>query len=543
MLRIVVIDYDKCNLDKCGYFFCERVCFVNRMGGEVIIIDEENYCLIIQEVSCMGCGICVYKCLFNVIMIVNFLEEFEEGCVYCYGINVFVFYCLLVVKEGMVVGVFGLNGIGKMMVVKIFLGQFILNFCGNNDNWDNVIKVFCGNEFQNYFEKFKKGEIRFIVKLQYVDFILKVVKGKVRDLFKKVDEIGKFDEVVKEFEFENILDREIQQLLGGELQRVVIVVVFFRNVYFYFFDEFLSYFDIRQRFRIVKIIRRFVESGKNVFIVEYDLVLFDYMSDIIYVVYGKLGVYGIFFQFKLMRNGINEFFRGYLRDENVCFRFFEIIFIKMGERKVQEGEIFVQYLRFVKEYENGFFRFEVEGGEFYVGEVVGIVGLNGIGKMIFVKMFVGVEKFIEGEVDWLFIVSYKFQYIKMDYEGIVFDFLSKIDVLKFMSNFYKIELFNLFGIFDFYDRQVNEFFGGELQRVVIIVCLIRDVDIYFIDEFLVYFDVEQRLVVLKVICLFMVKNEKIVLIVEYDVMMVDYFSDCFIVFEGELGELRMRRQC
>lgn len=35
------------------------------------------------------------------------------------------------------------------------------------------------------------------------------MKGKVRDLFKKVDEIGKFDEVVKEFEFENILDREI----------------------------------------------------------------------------------------------------------------------------------------------------------------------------------------------------------------------------------------------------------------------------------------------------------------------------------------------
>lgn len=34
----------------------------------------------------------------------------------------------------------------------------------------------------------------------------------------------------------------------------------------------------------------------------------------------------------------------------------------------------------------------------------------------------------------------------------------------------------------------------------------------------------------------MVKNEKIVLIVEYDVMMVDYFSDCFIVFEGELGK-------
>lgn len=61
--------------------------------------------------------------------------------------------------------------------------------------------------------------------------------GKVRDLLKKADESGKFDEVVKELELENILDREIQQLSGGELQRVAIAAALLRNAHFYFFDE------------------------------------------------------------------------------------------------------------------------------------------------------------------------------------------------------------------------------------------------------------------------------------------------------------------
>ncbi|BAD85220.1 predicted ATPase, RNase L inhibitor homolog [Thermococcus kodakarensis KOD1] len=536
MPRIAVIDYDKCNPDKCGHFLCERVCPVNRMGGEAIIIDEENYRPIIQEASCTGCGICVHKCPFNAITIVNLPEELEEGCVHRYGINAFVLYRLPVVKEGMVVGVLGPNGTGKTTAVKILSGQLIPNLCGNNDNWDNVIKAFRGNELQNYFEKLKKGEIRPIVKPQYVDLIPKAVKGKVRDLLKKADETGKFDEVVKELELENILDREIQQLSGGELQRVAIAAALLRNAHFYFFDEPSSYLDIRQRLRIAKTIRRLAESGKNVLTVEHDLALLDYMSDIIHVVYGKPGAYGIFSQPKSTRNGINEFLRGYLRDENVRFRPFEITFTKTGERKAQEGEILVQYPRLVKEYENGSFRLEVEGGELYVGEVVGIVGPNGIGKTTFVKMLAGVEKPTEGEVDWSLTVSYKPQYIKTDYEGTVFDLLSKIDASKLMSNFYKTELLNPLGIPDLYDRQVNELSGGELQRVAITACLIRDADIYLIDEPSAHLDVEQRLAVSKAIRSLMAKNEKTALIVEHDVMMVDYLSDRLIVFEGEPGK-------
>ncbi|HIC98440.1 MAG TPA: ribosome biogenesis/translation initiation ATPase RLI, partial [Pyrodictiaceae archaeon] len=437
-MRVAVIDHDKCNPDKCGHFLCERVCPVNRMGGEAIIIDEDRHKPVIQEASCTGCGICVHKCPFNAITIVNLPEQLEEDCVHRYGVNGFVLYRLPVVKEGMVVGILGPNGIGKTTAVKILAGQLLPNLCGDNDSWDNVIKAFRGNELQNYFEKLKNREIKPVVKPQYVDLIPKVVKGKVRELLRKADERGIFDKIVKELELENILDREIQHLSGGELQRVAIAAAVLRDADFYFFDEPSSYLDIRQRLKAAKLIRKLAEEGKSVLTVEHDLAVLDYLSDIIHVVYGKPGAYGIFSMPKGTRVGINVFLNGYLPDENVRFRPYEIRFKKMSERKSQAGEVLVEYPHLVKDY--GGFRLEVEGGELYKGEVVGIVGPNGIGKTTFVKMLAGVEKPTEGKVEWELKVSYKPQYITADYEGTVFELLSRIDASKLMSSFYKTEL-------------------------------------------------------------------------------------------------------
>ena len=533
MSRIAVIDYDRCNPDKCGHFLCERVCPVNRMGGEAIIIDEETYRPIIQEASCTGCGICVHKCPFNAITIVNLPGQLDEDCVHRYGINSFVLYRLPIVKDGMVVGILGPNGTGKTTAVNILSGQILPNLCGDNEDWDNVIRTFRGNELQNYFERLKNDEIRPVVKPQYVDLIPRAIKGKVRDLLKKVDDRGILDEITGELGLQNVLDRDIQQLSGGELQLVAIAAALLRDAHFYFFDEPSSYLDIQQRLKTAKVIRRLAESGKAVLTVEHDLAILDYMSDILHVVYGRPGAYGIFSKPKGTRNGINEFLTGYLKDENVRFRPFEISFTKKSERKSQEGEILVQYPRLVKDY--GSFRLEAEGGTLYIGEVVGIVGPNGIGKTTFVKMLAGVEKPTEGEVDWNLTVSYKPQYIKVDYGGPVFELLSKIDASKLMSSFYKSELLNPLGIPELYDRQVNELSGGELQRVAITACLIRDADIYLLDEPSAHLDVEQRLAVSKAIRSLMAKNERTAIIVEHDVMMVDYLSDRLIVFEGEPG--------
>ncbi|EHR77761.1 ATPase [Thermococcus litoralis DSM 5473] len=533
-MRIAVIDYDKCNPDKCGHFLCERVCPVNRMGGEAIIIDEDNYKPIIQEASCTGCGICVHKCPFNAITIVNLPEELEEGCVHRYGVNGFALYRLPVLKEGMVVGILGPNGTGKTTAVRILSGEMIPNLCGSNDSWDNVIRMFRGNELQNYFEKLKEGNIKKVVKPQYVDLIPKVVKGKVRDLLQKADEKGILEKLVEELELSNILDREIQHLSGGELQRVAIAAAMARDADFYFFDEPSSYLDIRQRLKVARAIRKLAEEGKSVMVVEHDLAVLDYLSDIIHIVYGKPGAYGIFSMPKGTRVSINAFLEGYLPEENVRFRPYQIRFTKLSERHSQAGDVLVEYPRLVKDY--GSFRLEAEGGELYKGEVVSIVGPNGIGKTTFVKMLAGVEEPTEGKVEWELKVSYKPQYIKADYEGTVYELLSKIDAAKLMSNFYKTELLNPLGIPELYDRAVNDLSGGELQRVAIAACLLRDADLYLLDEPSAYLDVEQRLAVSRAIRHLMEKNEKTALVVEHDVLMIDYISDRIMVFEGEPGK-------
>ena len=77
---------------------------------------------------------------------------------------------------------------------------------------NKVLDYFSGTELQNYFEKLKNSGIKPIHKPQYVDVLPKVVKGKVGELLKKVDEKGEFEKIIDALEISNILDRTFDQL-------------------------------------------------------------------------------------------------------------------------------------------------------------------------------------------------------------------------------------------------------------------------------------------------------------------------------------------
>ncbi|XRP96180.1 ribosome biogenesis/translation initiation ATPase RLI [Methanocaldococcus sp. 16A] len=530
-MRLAIIDYDRCQPKKCS-LECMKYCPGVRMGEKTIEIDENSGKPVISEVLCSGCGICVKRCPFKAISIIGLPEELsEDKIVHSYGQNRFKLFGLVIPRDG-VVGIIGQNGIGKSTVLRILAGELIPNL-GKHDkepNYDDVIKYFRGTELQEYFEKLKNKGVKAIHKVQYVDILPKVVKGKVGELLKKIDEKGKFDEVVEKLELKNILNRELSQLSGGELQRVAIAAAYLRKGDIYFFDEPSSWLDIRQRFNAARLIREL----NRVVVVEHDLIVLDYLSDYIHIMYGVPSAYGIVSMPKSVRVGINEYLYGELREENIRFRKEPIIFEKRAVIDFKNRPILLTYSSMKKTL--GDFKLEVSGGTIYKGEVIGILGPNGIGKTTFVKLLAGIIKPDEGEVtkEGDIKVSYKPQYITPDYDGTVEDLLSSITNIN--ASYYKSEIINPLQLEKLLDREVKELSGGELQRVAIAACLSRDADIYLLDEPSAFLDVEQRLRVSKVIRRIADEKEAGMFVVDHDILFQDYISDRFIVFSGEPGK-------
>ncbi len=527
-MRIAVLDLDKCVPRKCSYL-CEKFCPGVRMEEETIVIDEETKKPVISEVLCSGCGICVHKCPFGAITIVNLPQELEEP-IHQFGPNTFRLYRLPIPRENQVLGLLGANGVGKTTAIRILSREITPNLGEyESDKEHDLSTYFRGSELQTYFERLQSGELNVIMKPQQITKIPSVVKGRVTDVIEKMDERDVSGELVRALDMEAALPKEIQNLSGGELQRMALIVAMGREADVYYFDEPSSYLDINQRLNVSKAIRDLSEE-KSVIVVEHDLALLDYLSDYVHILYGQPGVYGICSVPYGVRVGINSYLRGYLREENVRFRKEEIVFDTAG--KVWKGkEILLGFPALSKKFAE--FTFQGHTGEIHTGEVIGIIGPNAIGKSTFVKILAGVLE-AEEEFGTTLTISYKPQYLQSDYEGTVQEILFQVNKGP-VTSFQMTEIVRPLGLERLMDNIVSELSGGELQRLSIAVCLLQDADMYLLDEPSAYLDVEQRLAMAKVVRRYMEQYEKAAMVVEHDLVSVDYLSDRLIVFSGVPG--------
>ncbi|HEY6405184.1 MAG TPA: 4Fe-4S binding protein, partial [Nitrososphaeraceae archaeon] len=106
--RVAVLDEDLCQPRKCS-LECIVYCPVNKTGGECITQRETDGKAVISEDLCTGCGICVKKCPFDAIVIVNLAKELGTEKIHQFGINSFRLYRLPLPKKGYVVGLIGRN--------------------------------------------------------------------------------------------------------------------------------------------------------------------------------------------------------------------------------------------------------------------------------------------------------------------------------------------------------------------------------------------------------------------------------------------------
>ena len=173
----------------------------------------------------------------------------------------------------------------------------------------------------------------------------------------------------------------------------------------------------------------------------------------------------------------------------------------------------------------GKFSLKAEKGNIGKGEVIGILGENGIGKTTFVKILAGEIENDAGKLNEKVAVSYKPQYLESNDE-LVMAFLQ--DAIKGYTN----QIINPLNIKPLLLKKLNELSGGELQRVMVAYCLGKEADLYLLDEPSAYLDVEQRLIVSKVIRDFMEQKGSSALIVDHDLLFLDYLSDKLMVFDG-----------
>lgn len=511
----------------CG-FQCIKFCPRVRTGDETIVIGEDEKPFISEEL-CVGCGICVKRCPFEAIIIIGLPEKLKEPT-HRYGKNGFALYGLPVPQVGKVSGMLGPNGIGKSTAINILSGTLKPNLGRGRIGWDEILDHYAGSAIHDYLESVSKGKIKTSQKPQYVDIIPKKFKGKVSKLLSKTDERGVLKELVNRLDIENIMDHMIEELSGGELQRVALAACVARDADFYFIDEISPYLDIYQRIKAARIIRELAEK-KAVMVVEHDLAILDLLADVVHIAYGTPGGFGVITHPKGVRVGINEYLKGFLREENVRIRTEAIQFEVHAPQAAKEAESLLRFKEFSKKYDEGF-ELAAGGGNISKGEVTGIVGPNGIGKSTFVKILAGEIEPTSGKLEMNVKVSYKPQYIKAEEPIAVAEFLSTISK-QFGTSYYETEIIRPLQLDRLLKQKVNDLSGGELQRVAIAACLSRTADLYLLDEPSAHLDVEQRVLATKVIRRFAENNKVSAMVVDHDIYMIDMLSDRLLVFEGK----------
>lgn len=124
-------------------------------------------------------------------------------------------------------------------------------------------------------------------------------------------------EVVKPLQIENIIDQEVANLSGGELQRVALVLCLGKPADVYLIDEPSAYLDSEQRLVAAKVIKRFLlHSKKTGFVVEHDFIMATYLADRVIVFEGVPGIETKATSPQTLLAGMNKF----LELLNITFR-------------------------------------------------------------------------------------------------------------------------------------------------------------------------------------------------------------------------------
>jgi ATP-binding cassette subfamily E protein 1 len=258
------------------------------------------------------------------------------------------------------------------------------------------------------------------------------------------------------------------------------------------------------------------------------------LSDYIHILYGESGAYGIVSSLQSTKSGINNFLDGFIPSENIRFREKKFRFDTFNP--VDDfilNNIVTQYSELQKNFNA--FRLKVSEGKIRKGEVLGVIGANALGKTTFMKMIAGVENTDTGKIETNAKISYKPQYITQEYDSDVKSLLYTAYQNIIEGSIAEEQILIPMGVKKLYEKNIKNLSGGELQKVAIATSLMRDVDIYALDEPSAFLDIEERIALAKFIQRFVRAQGKSAIIIDHDMQLIDIVSDSLIIFNGNPG--------
>lgn len=581
-MKLAVIHKEKCKPMVCGHE-CKKYCPVEKKEADSCVtigaissgasskegtnVQSSSGKARIDENTCVGCAICVKRCPFGAIDIINLPSVKEEDMVHRYGENGFALYGLPTPKEGSVLGLLGRNGIGKSTAVKILAGTERLNLGKKEASDEDVKEFFKGNEILRYFENLNKKKISYkpqnLSQLSIDIGVLDLLEKRVSSVAPRgvssaqmasanTDKVGNIKKLAERLGVSHVLGNKMNKLSGGELQKVAILAASLGDTasndkaqegHIYFFDEPLAFLDIGERLRVSDYLKE-ISKDRTLVVVEHDLLILDYLTDYLNIFYGGQGAFGTVSGVKSSKVGVNAYLHGFLKEENLRIRDKALSF-NFSKNPAMSGHKIAEWPAFDLKFESGF-ELKVGKGEIHENHVIGILGKNGTGKTTFVKALAGEidvdvgaargipskegtkVPFSSGKLDLSLDISYKPQYLFTESEEVVKEIMFKEKINKKLAS-----VFNL-GVLA--GKKIKELSGGELQRFSVARCLAKDADVYLIDEPSAYLDVEERISVAKAIKDIMVEREKTAFVVDHDLLLVSYLADSVINFSGVSGK-------